>query len=211
MKIGIDVDLTTLASDEAWWRWLHYMTHGYSDGDPAKVLRMLKREKWGELNYGIYSYFPKMLNHNVHPMDFWRNEGVYDTIGPVEGAEHYIKALMDIPTARIVFVTHNKGNGGRSKYNNLVRLFGKSNFDFIVTKEKHLVKLDCLVDDRMEFMNHCAASGIASFAFETAFKQTEKPHENVLFCRTWHQVYHSIKNWIEIGRPQDATKVTLDW
>lgn len=209
MHLGIDVDLTTLASDEAWWRWLHYMSNGYTDRDPVKTLNSLKERDWGELEYGLWKYFPKMINHNIHPLDFWRHEGAYDIVGPVHGAQYYIRELMKLPKARVVFVTHNKGNGGRSKYNNLVRLFGYGNFDFIVTKEKHLTKIDCLIDDRLEFMNHCADSGIASFRIDTAMKQTERQHSNVVLCRGWKDIHDRVVKWYDAGRPSNPKEVNF--
>ena len=127
-RLGVDVDLTTLRSDAAWWKWLKRMT--LDDDVPDTIQEFI--EQGNQVDYYIASHFKDPVNVNVHPLDFWRNEGVYDTIEPVEGAVETINELMKVWD--IVFVTHNKGNGGRSKYNNLVRYFGKGNFSYVLTQ-----------------------------------------------------------------------------
>lgn len=180
--VGVDVDLTTLRSDINWWTWLKHMA--YDNNMPENIENHINEGH--KLQYNLSTHFPQMRNRNVHPMDFWRQEGVYDTIKPVEGAVRGIHYLMD--KYNIVFVTHNKGNGGRSKYNNLARLFGSENFGYVVTKEKYLIKMDYLIDDRNSFLNRCHLFGITPIKIHTPFIQEEEPEEHIIEKRNWDHI-----------------------
>lgn len=204
VNIGIDVDLTTLASDRAWWYWLWNMSMQPGTIDNCIPTFETLRDS-GQLTYYLPDAFPSMLNENVDPLDFWRNEGVYDTIQPVDGAVECITHLMKRNDVEVTFVTHNKGNGGRSKYNCLARLFGKGNFNMIVTREKHLVNMHCLIDDRMNFLNPCYSYGIAPFFFETSYAQDTKQNVPVVLCKGWYDAHEKIERWIDMGYPTDPT------
>lgn len=182
--LGVDVDLTTLRSDRAWWVWLKHMTKNTTLPDSIDEFI----EDGNEVDYYIPTHFGEVHNDNVDVMDFWRNEGVYDTIEPVEGAVESITNLMEY--YNIVFVTHNKGNGGRSKFNNLVRHFGKGNFGQIVTKEKYLARIDALVDDRNDFLNNCIKTEIGSIKINTPFKQHVEAHPHLVELNTWEEIEH---------------------
>lgn len=184
--IGVDVDLTTLRSDINWWYWLKNMAE---DNDlPYHIQDYINAGN--KVRYNLSSHFPAMKNSNVNSMDFWRQEGVYDTIQPVENSVESIKTLMR--SYNIVFVTHNKGNGGRSKFNNLARLFGKGNFGYVVTKEKYLIKLDYLIDDRHSFLNKCNEFGIHPIKIKTPFIQEEEPEEHIIEANGWEHILSMI-------------------
>lgn len=204
IKIGIDVDGTTLDSSPAWWNWLYHMTDTdllYEDGRtpvPETLDEFIheQSQKGKKVSYDLASYFPDPINHNVDKFEFWRHTGVYDTIEPVYGAVHCINKLIQIGY-HIVFVTHNKGNGGRSKHMNLIRHFGYDTFDYVVTKEKHLVNIDCLIDDRNEFLNPCQESGVQGFLLETPFEQNQPTHPDIIHCNKWNpDVINSVERWI---------------
>ena len=180
--LGVDVDLTTLRSDQDWWIWLKNMT---MDGTlPDTVDEFIV--DGNRVDYYLPAHFGKPFNDNVDVLDFWRNEGVYDTIQPVDGAVDAIRTLMR--NFNIVFVTHNKGNGGRSKYNNLARHFGKGNFGYVVTKEKYLTGIDALVDDRNDFLNNCADAGMLSIKIDTPFVQKVEPHSDIVHLPNWSHI-----------------------
>jgi 5'(3')-deoxyribonucleotidase len=94
----------------------------------------------------------------------------------------------------IVFVTHNKGNGGGSKFNCLDRLFGRDNFSYIVTREKHLVRMDYIIDDRNDFLNSCAENGITSIRIKTYHKQLEDAHPHVIEMDNWYEIHDFLIN-----------------
>lgn len=186
--LGVDVDLTTLQSDHAWWFWLCTMAEDHNL--PYSISEFVRQGN--KLDYDLSSHFPPMKNENVDPFDFWRQEGVYDWILPVDGAKWAINDLMKY--YNIVFVTHNKGNGGRSKFNNLDRLFGKDNFSYVVTREKYLVKMNYMIDDRNDFLNACAKNGITSIKIETPHRQLEKTHRYILEMEHWYEIHSFLIN-----------------
>jgi len=195
--LGVDVDLTTLRSDRAWWAWLKNMT--MNEDLPNNIDDFIAQGH--QVNYDISTHFSEPYNDNIETLDFWRNEGVYDTIEPVDGAVESIKELMEY--FNIVFVTHNKGNGGRSKFNNLVRHFGKGNFGQLVTKEKYLARIDALVDDRHDFLNGCAESGILSIKINTPFIQYEDSHPDILSFDHWDDIKLCLIDELQRGKAFD--------
>lgn len=188
LSIGIDVDGTTLDSSPAWWTWLHHMTRPHRMPKTLNEFIHSEESKGREMSYDLTKYFPLPANHNVDAFDFWRQTGVYDTIDPIRGAVTTIKRLMT-DGHEITFVTHNKGNGGRSKFMNLERLFGRDSFNQMITKEKHMCRIDCLIDDRYDFLNKCQEVGIQGFHFPSPFTQDIEPHPDIISCTSWFDVY----------------------
>src|SRR5690606_29708082 len=71
----------------------------------------------GVMSYDISDYFQVECGvHKVDPLDFWRNEGIYDFLYPIKGAVKNLKALYK-EGYEIRFVSHCKGNHHKSKYN----------------------------------------------------------------------------------------------
>jgi|SRR5690554_40312 len=207
MRIGIDVDLTTVESDVAWWNWLLnmcFIKDDYLDLLPLNLslhdfIQNIKDHKGEQISYNLAKYFESPINDNVDPMDFWRNEGAYDTIHVRTDAQQYITQLIK-DGHEIVFITHNKGNGSRSKYNLLARKFGKYNFAYVVTKEKYLVDVDVLIDDRREFCNQMLHGGKHSALIETPYVQyyelvdTSKMNVQFREVQNWKQFYQFIQD-----------------
>ena len=197
IKVGIDVDITTLDSSRYWWQWLWRMTLPTDIPYDFDAFVRYKEQNNEPISYDLSKYFPDMINENIDKFEFWRHTGVYDTITPVAGAVLKIKEIIANDAYRVVFVTHNKGNGGRSKHMNLVRLFGKDNFDYVVTKEKHLVNIDCLIDDRNEFLYDCQARGIKTFRIMSPFQQTLENHPHTVDCADWYEVHANLVQWTQ--------------
>lgn len=80
------------------------------------------------------------------PLDFWRDETLYDNLGPMKGAVEKLEALSQY--FNIVFVSRLKGNHHRSKV-----YFLKKHFPFMAgfvgTHEKYILNdsLLAMVDD----------------------------------------------------------------
>lgn len=189
--IGIDIDGTTLDSCPKWWEWLYHMTMPSNIPKDIDEFICKERAEGRAVSYNLTQYFPDPINHQVDKFDFWRNTGVYDTIEPIAGAVEYITKLMEYGFD-VVFVTHNKGNGGRSKYLNIERHFDSYNFDYIVTKEKYRARIDCLIDDRNDFLNPCQKMGIQGFQIHSPFSQRIELHPDVISCRNWGEVYQGV-------------------
>lgn len=84
--------------------------------------------------------------HLEDPLDFWRDENLYDNLVPMEGAVEKLEQLSKY--FGIVFVSRLKGNHHRSKVYFLKEHF-PSMTGFIGTHEKYLLNdsLVAMVDD----------------------------------------------------------------
>lgn len=211
IRLGIDVDLTVLKSDEAWWEWLVHMSIAPKDVDTTIPLKEMKHVAMTNKNlipYNLSQYFDETLNHNVDHMDFWRNEGVYDTILPREDAKEVLRRLSD--DFKLVFITHSKGNAGRSKYNNIARMLGHRNFSYIITKEKHLVNVDYMIDDRVDILNKCVENGIKAIKINTRYTQDAYPLEDIITLPDngkeddWYFIERIVKGEDMMGKESDV-------
>ena len=193
--LAIDVDITTLASDQAWWEWLHHMCGEPApvlpDGDSPYFLEELVLDLGKkDVNYNLAAYFPDPINKRVSAMDFWRGSNVYDLVYPVIGSVKAIEKLSE--TFEIVFLTHNKGLHSRSKYNCLERHFGHIPFDYVVTKEKHRVAADVLIDDRNEFVNQFLRKGRVAVKIASPYTQSEE------IITEHNGTFVEAKNWKDV-------------
>lgn len=189
MIIGVDVDNTFLASDKCWWEWLKhiYKRHTYSSLDDATVFG-----GYGNVKYNLAKYFTDKFDDSKCPLDYFRREGVYDTVPPVEGAVEYVNKLID-EGHTINFITHNMGLGGKSKYDRIHFLLGHKNFNYFVTKEKQYVKCDVLVDDRNNFLNIMDPKECQAIRISTRYEQFEKLNEGIPTFKNWEGIYHFIQ------------------
>jgi 5'(3')-deoxyribonucleotidase len=186
MRIGIDLDLTVIQSDEAWYNWLYYMCIGHEPPPSAFanfIGEMLKRE--GTVSYNLAEYFPEPTDGKSDAFNFFRGTTCYDTIKPVQGAVKTIKQLHALGH-EIVFISHVKGNTLKSKHNWLLRHF-PFEFGYIATKEKHLVNVDMIADDRLENLVNFPAT-VHKLLYTTPYKQTY----NLV---TRDQVIHKVDSW----------------
>lgn len=205
MKIGVDIDLVTVQSDRAWYEWLYSMCGGLSEetieligmerfptGFPIAHHTFLRRmiSRVGKVSYNLPSYFPEPINKNVVPLDFWRHTGVYDLILPVDGAKMYLTKLIEDGHC-IRFVTHDKGHGGRSKYNNIQRLLPDLKYKYTVTQEKEVVDYDFMVDDRNNVLSAVKNEGKGTIRFDTPYIQSLKLDVDYV-AKGWKDVYNFI-------------------
>lgn len=199
MRIAIDIDLTVLRSDVAWMNWLKRMFEPSEDISPQEMQEITNAvysyNTYDTIDYNLANYFGEPHNSNVSPMDFWRADGVYDYVEPIQLAVDVIREWIEEGKHEIVFVTHNKGNGARSKFNLISRLFGKDNFAYVVTKEKHYVDADIIIDDRMNHANQFLTSNKKAILYHTPYDQyMEDTYKNVYrsdvfqICKSWKDV-----------------------
>lgn len=200
--LAIDVDITTLASDDLWWDWLKNMSsidclylHECYVRSLSK-LHIVEREYGrGQTDYNLASYFPEMKNKRVTPYEFWRSESIYDFVHPVAHSVQVITELAE--HFDIVFVTHVKGRHSRSKYNCLERFFGHIQFDYVVTKEKYRVEADAIIDDRNEFLNQFLNKGKLAVKLSTPYTQNVEidakgMSHNFVECKDWFEIKNAI-------------------
>lgn len=190
--LAIDVDITTLASDILWWEWLQHITGTFNGSLEQRMQDSLLRGE--QVDYNLSTYFSDPINKRVSAFDFWREEGLYNFVRPIGGAVAGITKLAK--DFEIVFVTYCKRNHSRSKYNCLERHFGHIPFDYVVTKEKHRVAADLLIDDRNEFINQFLTSNRCAVKLLTPYTQSESliDTDNL----PMRSVYREAKDWDEI-------------
>jgi 5'(3')-deoxyribonucleotidase len=178
--IAIDVDLTVVRSDLAWWKWLQRLTDCYMpfpEGD--------------NIDYDLSKHFREELNElGIDGKEFWRYEGIYDWMSPMDDSVNVIDNL-NLAGWEIVFVSAIKGHHHKSKYN-----FLKKNFPcmagFIATKEKQLVYCDVMIDDRNENLGYSRAGG--NIKFLTPYNQTVTiPDREIFYAGNWKRVEEIIK------------------
>lgn len=201
--LAVDVDITTLASDVAWYDWLTHMC--YPSKDPDLCVEGLSLPTVhtiynfdGGTEYNLATYFGEPKNSRVKAVDFWRGDSLFDTVVPVEGAVEAITSLSE--WMDIVFLTHVKGAHSRSKYNCLERHFGHIPFDYVITKEKHRVAADAIVDDRNEFINQFLNKDRVAIKFNTPYIQyseIDSPKtENYGEANGWDEVVKKLGKFI---------------
>tara|TARA_B100000929_G_scaffold290599_1_gene284890 strand:- start:46451 stop:47104 length:654 start_codon:yes stop_codon:yes gene_type:complete len=196
--IGVDIDLTVCPTDEMWFEWLISMTQSPAICEFDEVeykcltlpeLHSLHTSKGEKVNYNLTKYFPKPINSNVDPFDFFRREGIYDLASPYKGCIKTLK-MLEMRGYEIVFISHNKGNHSKSKYNFLERWFGQVggiNFHSITThsKEKFRANVDYIIEDRLLPLNICHQHGIKGILKESNYTQGEDPLTEYLRFDSW--------------------------
>jgi 5'(3')-deoxyribonucleotidase len=120
-------------------------------------------------------------------MDFWRNEGVYDWVDPVNGSLDALMEIKRVIGCDIIAVSHCKGNHFKSKWQFLKRNFGNTIDGFIATKEKYYVACDILIDDRNSYLNKMP-DGIGCIRFDTCYTQDEEPTRLMKVCKDWEEI-----------------------
>ena len=181
----VDVDLTVVDIGESWLNWLNHMS-GLS----------LTMEDCIP-NYGFGDYFTDALkNVSMSPYDYFRQEGLYDTLEPIKGSVEALRRLKEHGWD-IVFVSHIKGNHHKSKYNFLKRYFPFME-GFLATQEKHYVKHDMLIDDRNKSLNAADENAIL-VKMHTPYDQCQLLEREVWSLENWGEFEQFIEEVIKDG------------
>lgn len=155
----IDVDMTVVDIGITWLDWLNNMT--------GKNLTL----EDCQYDYNLGRFFEDDLKTlRMRPCDYFRSNTLYDTLKPIKGSVEALQWLKQ-KGWDIVFVTHVKGGHSKSKHNFLRRYFPFMD-GYVVTKEKHYVKHDMLIDDRNNFLNKVDLSALA-VKISTPYSQSE--------------------------------------
>lgn len=140
--LGVDVDLTVVRTDLAWIEWLNNLTG-------RNVI--INEEVNDTYPYDLTKLYPGEMFTWGDGLDFWREEGVYDKLSPIEGTVEFLREASKTGWD-VVFISQIKGNHQKSKY-----YFLKKHFPFMAgaiwTKEKHYVRVDAMIDDRVKVLN----------------------------------------------------------
>lgn len=190
-RIGIDLDICVIKSDEAWYHWLQSMCGGENEFKPWPLFRQQTLDRDGIISYNLSEYFPEPKNKGVSPYDYWRSEDCYAMAKVVDGA---VKAITELKNQghEIVFITSLKGNSHRSKYHLVERHFN-FDFGFIGTKEKYLVNVDWMIDDRVSVLEKFPAS-VKCILFDSPYGQ----HDCETYEKEWQSFVNCAENWEEV-------------
>lgn len=170
--IGVDVDLTVVASDHMWFDWCN-----------SKVRKQLNYEE--VIAAGSVPYdFGKLFGFTSPEiaLDFWCDEGIYDELEPIA---HAVNALKELSRRhQIVFVSKLMGNHFESKKSFLERNFPFMS-GFIGTDQKQFARVDLLIDDRVDHLNKVHQAGIIPIQYMTPYQQDEEPATDMAFIKSW--------------------------
>ena len=148
MRIGIDIDITLVETGVEWWSWLACC------GTYGLPYNISEYDIEGKFDYNLGNYFPNYREiTGSDPYSFWKQGNLYDWLSPLPNSVAVIKKLVDAGH-EIVFISHCQGNHMSSKMKWLKKHFPfvkmGVNGGFLHTKEKHLVDVDVMIDDRID-------------------------------------------------------------
>lgn len=190
MKIGVDVDLTLVDTGSEWWEWL---TTIYTSRDFYYLSDTYNNH--GKLEYDLTKYFTDCSEKiEGNPFDFWKQDDLYDKLSPLTHSVEVLRQLVEAGHD-IVFISYCHGGHFKSKVDWLKKYFpfvdigGKGGF--IATKEKHLVNVDAMIDDRIENILYFPDEVIKIY-FNTIYADNE-------FVRSEVDMITSVNNgWLDI-------------
>lgn len=178
MIIAVDMDLTLVRSDIAWFKWLDEVVGG--NGWSQILCRYTELELTGGCKE-LLPYDPAPLYDGkfegtlVSTFDFWENNHLYASLSPIIGA---VEALEELKvrghTIRIVSKTMKGHYSSKVKFIKrwfpFIKLNGKSGDAFVATHEKFAVQMDVLIDDRMENFKQLPDTTL-KILFDTPYEQ----------------------------------------
>jgi 5'(3')-deoxyribonucleotidase len=196
--IGVDIDLTVVASDDGWFDWAnerstkHFSKRTFDDSGL-------------ECPYD-FSRLYKDVPTNVL-LDYWRQSNLYDNLKPLPGSVDVLRRLSERHS--IVFVTALKGDHHKSKFKLIERNFPFM-AGFIGTKEKHMARVDMLIDDRVKNLHSFCDNGITGVVpvlFDTIYSQDTPINAwDFLTFSDWTAISPSeIEHWLSLSGCFDCT------
>ena len=156
IRLGIDVDNTVVSHEKEWKEW--------------SKKHNLKLDLTKEVTN------PKLL-------EFWKQEDLYDNIKPIPSAVKAINNLYNTSMYEIIFVSHCFPEHIQSKINFLNKYF--KYHSFVNTKDKHLLNLDILIDDRDFFTDEIPIKILIKTDLETDAK--------IDYVMDWDEIYNFLK------------------
>lgn len=173
LNIGIDVDLTWVDSGTAWILWMEKVYGRRVDW------RLPPKLPNGALYYNVSKYFPPHKEHQLAPYDFWEEQHLYDSLEPREGAVNALRRLVKAGHYAHFISMCKKGHFS-SKVRHIKRhtedfmsLEPGSGHGFYATKNKGMIKVDVIIDDRNSFLNQFG-DDVIKIKFDTPYDQDEE-------------------------------------
>lgn len=142
MTIAIDID-GTIAQNHA--VWLERYNRDYNDNVRVEDIKDWDMDKYVKCGKKIYDYL--------------KDPNFYDTVLPIPNALEAINKMREYH--RIVYATDCSPGVEASKYNWLIRHgFLDKRDDFIVCKDKSLIRTEILIDDYIENIKNFTGVGV---------------------------------------------------
>lgn len=196
-RIGVDFDLTLVDSLWPWVDWFNKhleIVNTYSRYEGRKP-EIITRECYltfpGEQLADLMNQRQSVLipQDKLDPMSYWRQRDLYDKMVPLAGACEFFEALerrlmkycgfMDV---EFVCVTKCEPEHEHSKRRFIPSHFGNLFNGFVSTDDKHLVAIDCLIDDNPKYVKPCNENGIFQIYVPQGRVQT---FEHTGFCEEY--------------------------
>jgi len=155
--IGVDVDLTVVDTLTPWLHWYEQCTG-----------ETITEEMLNAIPYGV----EVLMDKHDDPMEYWKNCELYDGKTPINGSIGALQVLSE--HYNIIFVSDTLPEHMESK-NNFIDKFFPFHKGFIATKQKHLVNMDWLIDDKIQNVIDCGTWGIRGIVFETPLNKIHTP------------------------------------
>ena len=186
MNIGIDIDLTLVRSDIAWWQWMCTVTQTHKDFEYPSITPR---------HYNLGEYFEEEFKDlSYEPLDFWRGTSVYDNLYPMPNAQEVLNNLNEAGH-NLYFISTIKGNHAKSKVEWVKRFFPfvrQKNNAILLTKQKHAVNCDMMIDDRNAVLNSMRG-GCEKIKMWTPYTQDDLQGPYTT-CYNWLEIEKRIKD-----------------
>lgn len=173
MLIGVDVDLTLVPTDGAWWNWMEAMYRVNGDFTLPE-----EHPKNGRLFYDLGKYFPEPGKHMLKPKDFWEDPYLYDRLRPYGHAMDVLKKWVK-QGHQIAFISMCHKGHQASKVRFLKRWTQdfmdlddhSQGHGFYATHFKGNINCDVMIDDRNEFFNQFDPAKTILIKMKTPYEQ----------------------------------------
>lgn len=178
MRIGVDVDGTVV--DTSIGLWFSYLLSRYQLKEDTKP--------WMKTPYNVSEMF--IIPDGCDPFAFWRDPNLYEGLTPIEGSVNVLRQLKD-SGCEIIFISQAKGWHHKSKYHFIDKWFPFKD-GVILTKEKHLVSVDIMIDDSTHILDSMPEN-VLTIKFREDTEQAPSKRKHML-AMNWQEVYNICTN-----------------
>lgn len=189
-KITIDIDL--VCTRDLGQRWYEFLLEYYGDClSDEEYLRFFEDWKSYDVEYNLTKYFN--LPRSVDPMEFWKQEGLYDNEDLVDGCYDVVKNLWQAGF-EIYFLSHTTFEHIHSKYRFLQRnfdfLYENDDLHFVASKSKCCMDGSawCVIDDRIGNLNMFKHGDTLRILYDTHYRQDVEASEDYVVAQTWDDI-----------------------
>lgn len=177
-RIGVDIDLTLVDTLWPWINWFNEKAKNAFDlsplywGPTGNKFQPISRQCYLDFKGDLAILMrERQIGINeilkFEPMSFWRQEDLYDDMSPLPGSMEFLTGLYRSLMAterfsdvQFVAISKCEPEHERSKRRFIEREFKDMFSGFVSTDEKHLVAIDCLLDDNPKYVQSCRDNSI---------------------------------------------------